>query len=375
MTSRTSLTLLAILVLAGGCGIRARPLPWPWAETRADYIRRSEVWIGDDLGRWVAHMRTLDLRVGPTGPEAFAPDELVHCDYRKPPSGVPLGNTPKFGCHREQHHEPDDFHVKWGEGNGEVYAEVAGTRLLWALGFPADRVYPVRAKCSGCAPDPWRDREPHPGTSHKFAPAIVERVFAGREIEESHGQGWNWREIEAIDPASGGAPREHVDALELLAAFLQHRDSKADNQRLTCPEEAVVNAETGRSSCRRPLMMIHDLGSTFGGPEPFGTHKMSVEHWEREAVWKDPQQCIANLSEEHDAHEGLEYPHIGEKGRLFLARLLEGLDDAQIAALFEVARGERRGGVARWVAAFEAKREQVVHPVPADPEFRCPQGR
>jgi hypothetical protein len=203
----------------------------------------------------------------------------------------------------------------------------------------------------------------------------VERVFAGQEIEYQRGQGWNWHEIEAIDAAAGGAPRVHVDALKLLAAFMQHRDSKRDNQRLVCPDDAVVAAGTPGQTCRRPLMMIHDLGSTFGGPKPFGTHKMRVESWEREPVWDDPQQCIANLSEEHDAHEGLEYPHIGEQGRLFLARLLEGLDDAQITALFDVARGERRGGVSRWVAAFRAKREQVVHPVPADPDFRCPRGR
>ena len=45
-------------------------------------------------------MRTLDLRVGPPGPGAFAPDELVHCTYRKPAVDVPLGKTPKFGCRR-----------------------------------------------------------------------------------------------------------------------------------------------------------------------------------------------------------------------------------------------------------------------------------
>ena len=373
MAFRASLALM--VALAGGCGLRARPVTWPWVETRADYIRRSNVWIGGDLDAWLSRMRTLDVRTGPPGPGAFAPDEVVECDYQEPPAEVPLGNTPKFGCRRIAHHHPDEFHVKWGESNGEVYAEVAGTRLLWALGFPADRVYPVRVKCKDCAPDPWRDREPHPGTSYKFSPAIVERVFAGREIEEQRGQGWTWDELEAIDAAAGGAPRDHVDALKLLAAFLQHRDSKRDNQRLVCPDDAVVHAGDSGQRCRRPLMMIHDLGSTFGGPTWIASEKMHVESWEREPVWDEPGQCVANLSDEPSAFHGLEYPHIGEQGRLFLARLLDGLDDAQIGALFEAARGERRGGVARWVAAFRAKREQVIHPVPADPNFRCPRGR
>ena len=305
----------------------------------------------------------------------MAPDELVRCAYRVPPADTPLGNTPKFACRRTERGAADDFRVKYGEANGEVYGEVAGTRFLWALGFPADRVYPVRVQCSECAPDPWRERDPRPGSSQTFATAIVERVFAGTEIEEHAGQGWTWTEIEAIDPAAGGAPRAHVDALKLLGAFMQHRDSKQDNQRLVCPEDAVVAVAPGRQTCRRPLMMIHDLGSAFGGPRRlFHTEKMSVAEWERQPVWKDARRCIANVSEEPDAREGLEYPHIGEEGRLFLARLLDGLDDVQLAALFDVARGDQRGGVSRWVAAFRAKREQVIHPIPTEADFHCPLG-
>jgi hypothetical protein len=370
------LVLMLVPLLAGGCGLRPRPAPWTWAETRVHYVRRSQVWIGGDLERWLRHMRTLDLRAGPPGPGAFAPDELVGCAYRPPPAHVPLGNTPKFSCRRLERDADETFHVKYGEGNGEVYAEAAGTRLLWALGFPADRVYPVRVRCSGCAPDPWREREPRPGSSQTFAVAIVEREFPGVAIEEYPAQGWAWTELEAVDPAAGGAPRAHVDALKLLGAFVQHRDSKQDNQRLVCPDDAVVGAEAKGRTCRRPLMMIQDLGSVFGGQGlVFYTEKMNVAEWERQPVWSDARRCVANIEEEHDARGGLVYPQIGEEGRRFLGRLLEALDDRQLAALFEVARGERRGGVSRWVAAFRAKREEVIHPVPGEPDFHCPPER
>jgi hypothetical protein len=365
------ITLPWLLALAAGCGLRSPRTPWTWADTRIHYIRRSQVWIGGDLERWVTHMHTLDLRAGP-GPDRLDPDELVRCVYRAPPTDAPLGNTQKFACRRKDG-KGEELHVKYGAENGEVYAEVAGTRLLWALGFPADRVYPVRVECVECAADPWQDRRPQPGHSQPFDPAIVERVFKGVEIEEDKGQGWTWKELDAIDPAAGGAPRAHVDALKLLGAFMQHRDSKRDNQRLTCPADAIVEVARGKRTCRRPLMMIQDLGSVFGGSGLFSyTEKMTVEKWERQPVWQEARRCVANVTEELDAREGLEYPHIGEEGRRFLARLLEGLDDAQVIALFEVARGERRGGVARWVAAFRAKREQVLHPVPAEPDFRCP---
>jgi hypothetical protein len=78
-------------------------------------------------------------------------------------------------------------------------------------------------------------------------------------------------------------------------------------------------------------------------------------------------------SSEWDSADGLARPQIGEDGRRFLSALLRGLDHAQLVALFTAARAEDRGGVERWVAAFEARREQIVHPVPSEPRFRCPE--
>ena len=61
------------------------------------------------------------------------------------------GNSPKFTCVIPPE---DEVKVKFGRDNGEVYAEVAATRLFWALGFPVDRMYPVRVLCDGCPPGP-----------------------------------------------------------------------------------------------------------------------------------------------------------------------------------------------------------------------------
>ena len=56
------------------------------------------------------------------------------------------GNTPKFPCEVR----PDDVvKVKYGEKNGEVYAEIAASRLFWALGFKVDRMYPARVTLPG----------------------------------------------------------------------------------------------------------------------------------------------------------------------------------------------------------------------------------
>ena len=316
-------------------------------------------------------MRTLDLRHGPPGRGAFGPDALVRCAYVPPPDAATFsGATPKFLCRRNR--DDDVFKVKWGAENGEVYADVAGTRLSWALGFPTDRVYPVRVACTGCSDDPWNDPALHPGhVPPIFAPAIAERAFDGRTIEEHPHQGWTWAELAHVDPARGGASRMHVDALRLLAAFIQHRDSKADNQRLVCPSGRVARTATGLD-CSHPVLLIDDLGSAFGGPSLTATHKMTLGAWAGRPVWADPARCIANVTSELDARDGLDRPQIGEAGRRFLARLLAALNRDQIAALFAAARADQRGGVSQWVATFERRRREILRPIAANPDFRCP---
>jgi hypothetical protein len=332
------------------------------------YVRRSQVWLGGDLRSWLRHMRTLDLAAGPAG---VVPGTLVDCSYVEPKPGQFSGATPKFVC-RAARDPTDVVKVKYGADNGEIYAEVAGSRLMWALGFAADRIDPVRVRCAGCGDDPWRDPAPHPGRVVVFDPATMEHQAAGRTIEQDPHQGWTWAEFDSIDPAAGGAPRAHTDAYRLLAAFVQHRDSKGDNQRLLCPPDALGHDANGLT-CRRPIAMIDDEGSFFGGSRwRVATYKMSLDAWEKRPVWADALRCIADVSGEWDAIEGLVRPQIGEEGRQFLAALLGGLDHRQLIALFTAARAEDRGGVDRWVAAFEARREQIVHPVPSEPRFRCP---
>jgi hypothetical protein len=371
---------------------RAPDRPWRWEEPRSEYLRRSRVWLGGDVESQVRRLRSLDLRSGPPGRHAFPPEALVRCSYVRPPDGTPLGRTPKFLCRHAGAQGDEVLLIKWGADNGEVYAEVASSHLLWALGFPADRMYPVRVACEGCPEDPWRAGQPEPGSTRRFAPAVVKRSFPGRTIEEYADQGWSWEELGLVDPAVGGAPRAHLDALRLLAAFLQHRDSKPSNQRLVCPDRAVVDDDEDDDDedlddedlddedlddddpldCRHPVALVSDLGSTFGGPAWLFTHKMALDAWTEAPLWEDPRHCVARLTAELAATGGLEHAAIGEEGRRFLSTLLDALDDRQLRALFEVARGDSRGGVSKWVAAFKQRRDAVRRPVPAEPGFRCP---
>ena len=68
--------------------------------------------------------------------------------------------------------------VKFGEANGEMYGEVAATRLLWALGFGADRMYPVKVICRNCPENAVKNGKPVPG-QRTFDPAAIERKVPG----------------------------------------------------------------------------------------------------------------------------------------------------------------------------------------------------
>ena len=258
----------------------------------------------------------------------------------------------------------DEIKVKYGEFNGEVHGEVAATRILWALGFGADAMYPVRILCRGC-PDTigvgWQPGE------RLVDPAIVERKMPGRELTRGDHPGWSWLELDLIEEEAGGATRAQRDALKLLAVLIQHTDSKPEQQRLVCLGEDERSAST---SCEHPFMMINDLGLTFGRANLANSNlvgSVNFQEWAQTPVWKEDGACVGNLPKSLTGT--LKDPIISEHGRDFLAGRLLQLSDSQIRALFEVARVDRRAvpqdsrtssPVDEWVRVFKAKRKEIV---------------
>jgi hypothetical protein len=334
---------------------------------RRALLGRAHVWQPIDTA-------SLNLLAGPAGPDAFAFEAPVTCLYHYPDEALD-GVTPKFECE----FKPGDVEkVKYGEDNGEVYAEVAATRLFWALGFPADRMYPAKVLCKNCPPDPFKESkaEWHLGKSasvgdRRFDPATIERNYPGKKIEVPDYEGWAWPELEMVDQESGGAPRAHVDALKLLAVFVQHVDNKPGQQAIVCAEDDIGRDREGNSTCERPMLVVKDLGSTFGGAKKFNYDKMKLDSWAEVPIWRNPATCEGDLT--RSLIGNLEHPHISEAGRRFLANRLMMLSDSQIRDLFTAARVDRRGDTTKdqngdsrpvtaadWVRAFKARREQIV---------------
>jgi hypothetical protein len=323
------------------------------ASEKSPHAARAQVWKATDIP-------SMNIKVGPTGPGAFPFRAEVECDYLDKELS---GKSPKFACMRGG---DDELKVKYGGTNGEVYGEVAATRLLWVLGFGADHMYPVKVICHGC-PDEFNGIIRDNG-DRLFDPATIERKMPGAVISDK----WSWKQLDEIDEESGGAPLAHRDALKLMAVFLQHSDTKPAQQRLIClggegdlPAGAV---------CDQPFVLIQDVGVTFGKGTLFNGNtpsSMNFARWSRTPVFESPTgECVGNLSQSFTGTLG--EPKISEAGRQFLAGLLQQLTDAQIHDLFEVSRaslrlrepGNAKSGfptVEEWVTVFKQKRDEIVN--------------
>ena len=322
------------------------------AQDKPSAVARAQVWSATDIP-------SMNLKVGPTGAGSFPFRAEVECDYLDKELS---GRSPKFACLAKG---DDELKVKFGGANGEVYGEVLASRLLWALGFGADRMYSVKVICHGC-PERFGGIARENG-DRVFDPANIERKMSGAVLSDE----WSWKELDTIDEEAGGAPLAHRDALKLMAVFIQHTDTKPQQQRLIClgVDELPAGAE-----CERPFMLIQDVGVTFGRANRFNENtpgSVNLAGWSSTPIWTTPTgACIGNLPKSFTGTLG--EPVISEQGRKFLADLLQQLTDAQLRDLFDAARvtlrvrdpGNARSGfptVDEWVAAFKQKRAEIVN--------------
>ena len=231
--------------------------------------------------------------------------------------------------------------------------------MFWALGFVAERMYPVRVVCRGC-----------PSAIKGTEIASIERKVPGKDIETPDIAGWAWPELDQVDEAAGGAPRAQRDALKLLAVLVQHTDSKPEQQRLIC--QGAETKKEATEPCAMTIMMAHDLGETFGHANLWNRDRVgstNLAAWSHAIVWAGATGCVANLPRSQSAT--LDNPIIAEDGRKFPADLLVQLSDTQLSDLFEVSRFQRRStasdeapdttSISDWVKAFKQKRNEVVN--------------
>ena len=309
------------------------------------------------------------------GPRRGAPP-VDSAGFARPINCVPdmktkkgTGTTPKFYCAvRGNVDENGDLirykvkpHFKGlalDKRNGEVYGEFLSSRFSKALGFFADDEWVADVTCPDCEKSLTRGFQ---GT--KFTPF---QTAAGIELSLGRGIDVNCSGKESAALAgslqkllASGAPRAEIDAFKLWLAFIDHGDTKADNQRFACLKSKSNADNTRTCAPGEAVFYVSDMGSTFG-------YSSSSEKKATLAVWrgKDPIRvsgghCTTTAKSVGDTS-------ISEAGRQLLARGLQRLLDAErrdgrITRVFRASRNaERDRPPEEWTREFERKARTII---------------
>jgi hypothetical protein len=248
----------------------------------------------------------------------------------------------------------DVLKVKYTTGGNrgrEVHTEVAASRLLWTLGFPADHMFPVSVQCAGCSEDPFRDvrtdKDNRPvNETHSFPNATIERRVI-ETIETEPDQGWDWGEVYE---SAGWTSRTRTEfEAYVLALNMFHFHNGVSKQNSVGCEKGYWDPATG--ICSRPVILLDDLGATFGG----GRSRGDLSKYASNTVFVTPGSCElrADLAG---------FRLVPEAARRLLADRLSVIDEAVVRTIFEVAGLDHRNTDAsldEWVAVFMERIAEV----------------
>jgi hypothetical protein len=185
----------------------------------------------------------------------------------------------------------------------EVFTTEAASRIMWVLGFPTDHVYPAAAvSCIGCGDDPFGNKLTDNKASLKDAPTVFKIVSAERElpwdeINPEDDETWSWTDAAKFYSDGEWSHQQKVefDAYRLALGLIHYHNALPQQNRLDCAEWA--QSEEGKPKvCSKPVIYVHDLGSTFGkkrsGFDLFGTNpRGSYDAWKPQTVFVNPGNC------------------------------------------------------------------------------------
>ena len=278
------------------------------------------------------------------------------------------GTTPKFHCAvpgvTDENGKAVRYKVKphfKGQSpdkrNGEVYGEFLSSRFSKAMGFFADDEWVADVTCQDCEQALTKPFQGAPWSP--FQPAAGVELPLGTGIDVN----CNGKESGALDKSlktleENGAPRAEIDAFKLWLAFIDHGDTKADNQRFSCLK-SEKNGDTRICEPGQAVYYVSDMGSTFGYSSA-SESKARLDNWrKKDPIKVDDGRCNANAKSVGDTR-------ISEAGRKLLADNLQRLLDAEqqnqtITRVFAASRNDERDRpAAEWTAEFVRKARMII---------------
>jgi hypothetical protein len=220
----------------------------------------------------------------------------------------------------------------------EVFTEIAASRFLWALGFPADHQYPVAAaSCVGCTADPFKDNLKDNAallgaTPATFKVALVERQIPWDDIDPEGDETWSWQDAATFYNNGQFTRQQKVeyDAYRMAIGLFNYHNDIAIQNRLTCAEWKADASDP--KICTKPMMFVQDLGSTFGKNTFLAANSRgNFKDWQSQTVFKKAEKC-----ELRNSLAGGKQPL--KEAQDLLKQRIASLDRARVRAIFQVAR-------------------------------------
>lgn len=339
-------------------------------EVRAEAERTAKVWQEPDPG--------YDPVLGynpANGPRKGAPEvdanglaKPIHCTANRDPTKG-AGTTPKFHCSVAGVVDEDGDLIRYkvkphfkGQArdrrNGEIYGEFLSSRFSKALGFFADDEWVADVTCPDCEKSLTSGFQGASFTPFQPAAGIELALGKGIDVKCNNKDGAG-----IADALSGllqnGAPRAEIDAFKLWLAFIDHGDTKTDNQKFTCLD-SQKNAD-GTRTCKpgQAVFYVSDMGSTWGYSSS-SEKKATLKGWSgKDPIKVSGGRCTTTAKGVGDAN-------ISEAGRQLLATGLQRLLDAEksdglITRVFRASRNDERDQPAGlWTMEFVRKARTII---------------
>ena len=361
--------LLFLLIVVPAAAQQKEPSCFS-AEARAVAERSAKVWQepDPDYDPVLGYNRTAGPRKGAPTVDAAGLAAPINCVANpKPDEGS--GTTPKFYCSVPGQVDDDGEAVRYkvkphfkGQArdrkNGEIYGEFLSSRFSKALGFFADDEWVADVTCPDCEKSLNRGFQGAKFTP--FQPAAGIELALGKGIDVK----CNGKDTGAIAESlskllQGGAPRAEIDAFKLWLAFIDHGDTKTDNQKFSCLDSS--KNPDGTRTCKPGMAVyyVSDMGSTFGYSSA-SENKARLERWKgKDPIKVSGGRCTTTAKSVGDAN-------ISEAGRQLLATGLQRLLDAEksdglITKIFRASRNQERDEAPEaWAAEFQRKARTII---------------
>jgi hypothetical protein len=342
------------------------------SEVRAQAERTAKVWQepDPDYDPVLGYNSNNGPRTGAPTVDSSGLAAPIKCVANvKPEKGT--GTTPKFYCSVEGNVDGDGELVRYkvkphfkgqtrDKRNGEIYGEFLSSRFSKALGFFADDEWVADVTCPDCEKSLTSNFQGAKFTP--FQPAAGVELPLGKGIDVN----CNDKDTAGISETlarlvQSGAPRAEIDAFKLWLAFIDHGDTKTDNQKFSCLK--WKKSDDGRTLTCEPGQMVYyvsDMGSTFGYATS-SEKKATLKGWSgKDPIRASNGRCTASAKSVGDTN-------ISEEGRQLLATGLQRLLDAEskdglITRVFRASRNSERDQPAEaWAVEFIRKAKTIIN--------------